>query len=125
MLAIKELRDEIALIRAQREDEVDGLIARLDTLERAVEDARDQLSVAKGRAQASEVVLGDLHETLPKVRLQVDLLETTVDTAKKAIQQRVTEEFDVWRHEIAKRTLGAGALIAVAVVVANVVDKVF
>ena len=125
MLAIKELREELAAAKAYYASSLDTLGARLDSAERAIEDARDRLDSAQELDKAHESNISTLIGTTANLRQDHDILDSTVDKAKQMFTERIAAEFVEGRTTINKRTLFAGGFIALATIVANVVERFF
>ena len=117
MLAITELRIQLAALRTERDALLASLDARVTTTEVAVEDLRDKTA----QVPAIDSNIGSIIETATNLRAELDQLSTTVSDAKIIISQRVSGELDEWRSKINKRSYLGAAFLAVSVVISEAI----
>ena len=121
MLAVKELRDELAALRVEKTKALDAIEARDTTTEVLVEKLRHVIDELTVQVPAIDSNVGSIIESVSALRSDLSTLDTTVINAKIALNDRFQSGIEDWRLSINKRSYIGAAFLAAAVALSEIV----
>lgn len=123
MEAIKELRDQINALYAEKTRALDELDARATTTERAVEDLQEKSE----QIPIIDSNVGAVIESMTTLRSAFEQVSVYVDNAEEVIRTKMMTEFGGWRteasNEIKKRTALMSGLLIIAVAIVEIIGR--